>query len=200
MKCLLKLGCGLGLSVLMAGQALADTGIFVGAGGGQANLQDYSCGGCGSPIGSLDDSDTAITAFGGYRFNSYFAALAGYADLGETTASGEADDWQDKLEADAMYVALRGIIPLSPSFELHATAGMAWWDQSVTFTGIPTGDFDGNDMMYGAGATFRFGGKKAMGVQLDFTNFVDVGTDDPLLGHKNDINMLTLNFIYQIVR
>lgn len=189
-----------GLSVFLASPAAADSGVLVGAGGGQSNLQDYSCSGCGSPIGSLDDSDTAITAFGGYRFNSYIAALAGYADLGETTASGEGGDWQDKLEADAMYLAGRGILPLSPSFELHATVGMAFWDQSVTFTGIPTGNFDGNDMMYGAGATFRFGANKAMGVQVDFTNFVDVGTDDPLLGHKNDINMLTLNFIYQFVR
>jgi hypothetical protein len=45
-------------------------------------------------------------------------------------------------------------------------------------------------MMYGAGATFDSAAKRRR-AQLDFTNFVDVALI-PLLGHKNDINMLTL--------
>jgi OOP family OmpA-OmpF porin len=36
---------------------------------------------------SCDDGDTAWKVFGGYQFNRHFALEAGYANLGEATAS-----------------------------------------------------------------------------------------------------------------
>lgn len=185
------------LLALLAGPAAADSGVIVGLGLGQSNLQDYRCDDCGTPIASVDDKDTAWTVFAGYRFNPYVAVLAGYADLGKTTASGTGGAWQDKLEADGWYAAVRGILPLPANFEAYATLGVFWWDQKVTFTGIPTGKFDGSDPMYGLGVAYRFGPKNAMSVQVDWTRFKDVGTNDPTLGHKNDIDLYAVNFVYQ---
>jgi hypothetical protein len=186
------------VAACLAGPALADSGVILGLGLGESNLQDYRCDDCGAPIVSVDDQDTAWMVFAGYRFNPYVAVLGGYADLGKTTASGAGGDWQDRLEADGWFAAVRGILPLPANFEAHATLGMFWWNQKVTFTGIPPGKFDGNAPMYGLGVTYRFGPKKAMGVQVDWTRFKDVGTHDPDLGHKNDIDLYTVNFVYQL--
>lgn len=197
MNKLINASLAVSLAACLAAPAMADSGVIVGAGYGQSNLKHYKCDGCGAPIASLDDEDDAWTAFAGYRFNPYLAVLGGYADLGETKASGVGGAWHDKIEIDGWYVAVRGILPLPANFEAHATLGMYWWDQTVTFTGIPSDDFTGNEPMYGLGVTYRFGPQNAMGVQLDWTRFESVGTNDPTLGHKNDIDLYSVNFVYQ---
>ena len=59
-------------------QAAEQPGFYVGAGAGQAMIDD----------GDLDDEDTAFSAFAGYDFNRYFGLEAGYADFGKIEPSG----------------------------------------------------------------------------------------------------------------
>lgn len=95
------------LAMLLAGVAEAKpqgAGVFFGIGGGSATYDqdrgDYDLiardafSGAGLPIVSLqsqlDDSDSTLAVFGGYRFNRYIAVEGGYLDLGEVTYSANA--------------------------------------------------------------------------------------------------------------
>ncbi len=162
---------------------------------GQSDLQSYSCSGCGSPVGSLDETDTAFGLFAGYQVNPYLGVHAGYVDLGETKASGRSGDWRDKLEADGVFLRVRGTLPYG-GFYGFVEAGLFLWDQKVTFASgsfSDSGSFDSTDPMYGIGGGYRFG---LWGVEASYTRFQDVGTNDPDLGHENDIDLLSVNVLY----
>lgn len=192
-------------------QAAADQGFFnepAIIGGillGGSELKSYSCTDCGSPVGDLDDSDTAWGAFVGYRPNRYVALLLGYIDLNETTASGRDDDWTDRLEADGFELKLRGSWPFSDYYFVYADLGVFLWDQNVTFgfgdgeeTSTLSGSFDSTDMTFGFGVGYRLPvGENAVVFSAGWSRFQDVGTNDPELGHKNDIDLIGGNISYE---
>jgi len=219
--CLLMVaGLGTGLPVpAMAQGFFADQAIIGGALLGRSELKSYSCTGCGSPIGDLDDTDTAWGVFGGYRPNRFLAAMLGYIDLNETTAAGEEGDWTDKLEADGIELKVRGMYPFGDFF-VFADLGLFFWDQKVRFgfgdgeynppdiesvsaqengdSSALSGSFDGNDLTYGFGAGYRLAlGSNAVVFTAGWSRFQDVGTNDPELGHQNDIDLWSATVSYE---
>ncbi len=179
----------------------AGTGFFAGAGLGASANQDYDCQGCGA-ITSQDDSGTAGKMFAGYRFHPNFSLVGGYANLADTTAGGVAPVFSDKLEVDGWFLGAQGIVPISKAVEAFATLGAFNWTQKVTYSQTApawagSGSFDGNDLMYGLGISYDLGKPDRVKLQGEWMRFKDVGTHDPNLGHMDDYDLYTINFIYQ---
>ena len=59
------------------------SGVYLGAGVGQFNVQIDDINQTDNAIQRLDDNDAAWKAFVGYRFNPYIALEAAYIDLGK---------------------------------------------------------------------------------------------------------------------
>ena len=111
------------VSLLVAGALLptaasAQASWYLGAGAGQSAVkgspgeveQGFLIDDAFTASGTtLDKKDTAWKLYGGYRFNRFFAAEAGYADLGKASFS------------TTIVAAPVGTTP-SPPFPIHATA------------------------------------------------------------------------------
>jgi opacity protein-like surface antigen len=187
--------------------ALAEWSWLVGAGGGQSEVQDYSCGGC-PPINSVDDTDTAylVTAQARYtmpgasKWIPGFGIATEYVDLGELNASGPTVT--DKLEASAWSLLFVPTWDVFGAFQLFAEVGVAWWQQDVTYKEVggfqASGDFDDSDSVYGLGMGYGFGRDARIGVKVKWLRFKDVGDpDDPDLSHQYDIDLYGIVFDYR---
>lgn len=148
--------------LLAAGQASAQTenesGLYVGGGVGQFNLEIDGLDGVDEAIDGLDADDTAWKVFVGYRLNQYLSFEAAYVDFGspedEFTATGSSGDYQVQLSGFAPYVV--GTIPLGP-VELSARVGYYFYDVETRADfddltqDVFTSDDSGEDLLYGVG-------------------------------------------------
>ncbi|HSS66877.1 MAG TPA: outer membrane beta-barrel protein, partial [Gammaproteobacteria bacterium] len=127
-----------------------EAGFYVGAGGGFTTVDlcdDLRAIGATS----CDDSDVGFKVFGGFKFNQYFAAEAGYADLGEVSAS--APGVTATAEVDGFQVAAVGSYPIE-QVSLLAKVGIYAWDGEIS-TNVGNFDDDGTDIMFGLGGAFH---------------------------------------------
>ena len=131
--------------------ALADSGFYVGAAVGGAT-QDIEL--SGAP--ELEEDDTAVKVFGGYKFDMPVVDLSvevGYVDFGDAeidTAAGE-------LVFASTGINLWGVagFELGP-VDLFAKVGVIAWDVDTTTFAGGVGD-DGTDLGLGLGAGFDIG-------------------------------------------
>lgn len=127
---------------------------------------------------SVDDTDTLYGVGLGYSFNDYFSIEAGFADLGETSASSRGPisanlygsnvtiDGKIALDANGFFYGIRGDLPITESFNLFARLGMLHWQSDADVSGTVTidgtsssGSFsenidDGTDPYVGIGADY----------------------------------------------
>ncbi len=145
----------LGLSTnpaLAQGMGLGEGGgFYVGAGGGFTSVDvcdDLNALGATS----CDDDDVGFKIFGGLKFNQYFAAEAGYVNLGEVSATllGVGVD----VDADGFQLAAVGMYPIE-QFSLLGKVGIYFWDLEASGGGATVSD-DGTDIMFGIGGAFHF--------------------------------------------
>lgn len=158
---------------------------------------------------SLDDSGTAWSVVGGWKFSEYFAAEIGYLNLGKAKyrAEGLVTDGFDlydatfgmDISAKGPTAALVGIAPIGEQFDLHARLGMFFakskFDFSASLDGIGASDsFDAssNDLFYGIGAAYRFTDRFSL--TLDYLIYKDVGDEDET--GEADIDSLTLGAVF----
>jgi hypothetical protein len=139
------------------------SGVYLGAGVGQFNVQIDDIDQTDNAIQRLDDDDAAWKAFVGYRFNPYIALEAAYIDLGKpngrSDASGSSGDYRLRLKGFAPYII--GTLPIGP-VELFGKAGYYFYDVDlrVDIDDPLAPDFDSSksdeDFIYGVGigATF----------------------------------------------
>lgn len=141
------------LTLMATATQAADQGFYVGAGTGQAKVEDQPSQLSGQ---TFDESSTPYRVFGGYRLGLIpildFAAEVGYRDLGKAEASvgGSSTTYQAK-GADAAILAIFPIL----GFDLFGKAGVMQYDLDKTFNGVTTGH-SGTAPLYGAGVGFRF--------------------------------------------
>jgi OOP family OmpA-OmpF porin len=139
------------LSLATAAWADGETGLYLGAGVGQFNVQADDIDDLGPIVEEFDSDATTFKVFGGWRFSRYLAAELDYLDLG----SPDDDVSGQKIDADisgfAPYVI--GTVPLGP-IELFGKVGYLFYDLDVTSSGqtnaIASGSQD--DFIYGLGA------------------------------------------------
>jgi OmpA-OmpF porin, OOP family len=150
---------------------------------------------------SVDDSDVAWSILAGYQVGRYFAVEAAYVDLGsaEYRYKGEAGriggtlfpprpaallpaDSTITIDSSGFSITGSGILPLGERFDLHAKLGVFIANTELSSTIQATnrnssGDIedDSQDLIYGAGATYRF--TERWSVSLDWQRYSGLGID-----------------------
>ncbi len=154
---------------------------YVGAGLGQASVDIDA-----SPIGgvqpNVDDSDTAIKLFAGYKFHPQIAAEIGYMDLGEygVTWDDGVDYIKVGIDASAIYAAVVGFLPINDQVSFMGKAGFARWDtdyreSSSLFASFNSSD-SGTEPMFGVGIMFSAANNLAL--RAEFERLLDVGDEN----------------------
>lgn len=132
---------------------------YFGLGAGRAN---YS--------GDLDDS-SGFKAFGGYRFNDWVGAQAGYVNLGEF----DAEEGPGSVEIDGYEASVVGRVPVNPDFYLLGKAGLYVWDLSVNnLPGVK--EEDGTEGLVGIGGEFLLPSR--IGLRVEWEKYANVGEED----------------------
>jgi opacity protein-like surface antigen len=139
------------------------SGLYVGAGVGQFNVQIDDLDQTDDAIERLDDDDAAWKAFVGWRFNPYIALEAAYIDFGTPSSRldtfGSNGDFRVDVSGFAPYVI--GTIPVGP-VELFAKVGYYFYDTDlrVDIDDPLAPDIDSSssdeDLLYGAGVGLTF--------------------------------------------
>jgi hypothetical protein len=163
--------------------ALADGGIYLGAGVGRANLRDENVPGGGAVF---DAKSTAYKGFLGYRFGGLplvdLAAEAAYTDFGAPTEDTGARSLQYKLKGAS--VAGLAILPLGP-IDLYGKGGMLSWNLDRMVNGA-TQTNKGTSPFYGAGLGFKLFG---LGVRAEYEYYKVKNIDS--------VQMLSVSALYQ---
>lgn len=155
-------------SALLAALALpgfaaqAESGIYIGGGVSQANIQDSP----GNPAGtSFDESAVGARLFAGYHLDVLpiikFAAEVGYRELGQASRSDSGVD--TKYRVHGPDYALMAGVGLGP-VDLFGRAGAMNYKLQKDIGGAKS-DFDGTAPVYGVGAWFTLFG---VGVRAEF--------------------------------
>jgi OOP family OmpA-OmpF porin len=144
----------------------ADTGLYVGASIGQADLDI--------------DKDTAWKIFGGYQLNRNLSVELGYTNLGEVsetvlgvTASAEATAW----EVIGLYK-----FPVANQFSIYGLAGIAMVEAEARALGVTVSD-DSTELTFGVGA------------QYDFSTNVGLRAQWQRYGADEDIDVISLGVV-----
>jgi len=149
-----------------------DSGFYVGAGIGNAKLQDKIGNGEAGHV-NFDSDDTSFKALAGYMFIKYLGLELAYNDFG--TPSDKFNNVGVKAKADnasAWTGELVGQLPLGP-VDLFVKGGIASYSADVKAKFIEGGNLgkdnkNGEEAVYGAGAEFNIG---AFAIRGEFEYF-----------------------------
>jgi hypothetical protein len=173
------------VGALLPFSAMADTGFYIGGSAGGATIE-ADLGGVSIPglPSSIDEDDTALKVFIGYKFELPVISLGiegGYVDLGEP----DINILGDELLIDVTGVNLWGIASLDMGlFDVFGKLGYISWDVEADYLGSRESD-DGSDLGYGLGASFDIGPLEIRG------EYEIYDLDDA------DVSMLSLGLAYQ---
>ncbi|MGB5256525.1 MAG: porin [Woeseiaceae bacterium] len=137
--------------------ALAAGGFYIGGSAGgatvESDLNGISIPGLPS---SIDEDDTALKLFGGYKFELPVISVGiegGYVDLGEP----DIDVLGDPLKFDVTGINLWGVASIDLGlFDVFGKLGYIAWDVEADYLGASESE-DGSDLGYGLGAAFELG-------------------------------------------
>lgn len=124
----------------------------------------------------LNDDDSVFNIAVGAKLNQNFAVEGGYVDLGEYGFTKK--HYSAKAEADAIYIAAVGSLPVSNKVALTGKVGLAFWDIKVTESLLEYVDIskeDGTDVFYGIGASVKV--SKKVNLVADYTVYDLDGLD-----------------------
>ncbi len=156
---------------LVGPAAYADSGFYLGASLGDANVEFDDFG--------IDDNDSASKIFGGFIFDMPvvdFAIEAAYVDLGSPSGTL----FGDSVDLDVKAISAFGVAGLDYGlFGFFAKAGLVSWDADIAAAGLPVGAESGSDPAYGLGFRLTF---SSVEVRLEYEIFdiADVETVDML--------------------
>ena len=136
------------LAVLMPVTAIADSGFFLAASVGSAELsEDFD----GFDI-EADSMAYRITA--GWRFSDYLAVEGGYHNFGdfEQTIDIAGTPTDLSFKADGFTIGGVGSLPLGERFALFARAGAFFWDGDADINNVTRATPEDTNLYLGAGA------------------------------------------------
>lgn len=179
----MKRTCVCAAWLMLAGGAAADeSGPYVSAGLGQAEMRSESA--LGQLIVSEDKDDLSWTLGAGYRFSRYIALDLGYVDLGEVEANLATPDpaeynGRDSFAAEGPTLALVAMVPIG-YWEPYVRAGVLFSKTQSRFDGQVLdhplkhrSKDNSDDPFFGAGLRLRV--TEPLRVYLDVTYFDEVG-------------------------
>ena len=138
-----------------------DAGFYLGAGVGEARQHNDV----------FDGSDTSFRFLGGYSFNRYFAAEAGYIDAG--TQKDTIGVFEVKASSDGAFVAVLDKLPLGKIVAPYAKLGYVFYDgaETVSFAGaVSRESTSGDEALFGGGLEFRIGGHARLRAEYEKVN------------------------------
>ena len=211
------LGAVLVLVPLVVSVPVQAAGWYVGAGLGVGHAADADSNvfgsvailsGGGIPvIGSYDSSNPLVQVFGGYQFNRYVAAEAGYTDFGSYTLNGLAAVGNGYVAVsetdriDALYIAAVGSIPLTSSVSLFGKLGLASSRDRetcyVTGAACPSVSSSQTEPVIGVGVEFPFTPvrlRQHLAMRVEYDVFPSIGNGMEYTAGNFDA--LTVNGIY----
>jgi OmpA-OmpF porin, OOP family len=159
------LACGLAGGVAHADD---DAGFYLGTGIGQAREKS----------GPFEGSDTSFRVFGGYSFNRFFAAEAGYIDGGNI--DDDIGPYRVSIASEGLYAAGLAKLPLGDNFELFAKLGWVFHDSTETVSlgsqrnSESTSD---SDFLFGGGVALKLGKNFQLRAEYDKVNVSDAAFD-----------------------
>ncbi|HEV3010285.1 MAG TPA: outer membrane beta-barrel protein [Burkholderiales bacterium] len=174
-----------------------DAGFYVGGALGQVEHQDA----CEGASISCDEKDTGWKVFAGYQFNRYIAAELGYADLGESSASGVVGPITARanFEVTAWELVAVGSYPVMERLSLFGKLGLYRAETELTGSGtvgtlvIPVSEKESNaDVTFGFGVRFNI--TRNLGVRAEWQRYLDVGGDD--VG-ESDVDFISLGVVFR---
>jgi len=173
------------LLLVSCGIANADApksrGLYVGGSAGSVVLDDD-----GASAGQLEDSDTVVTAFLGYKLFRYLSLEARYSNLGTYS------DSIDTLDITAVSINAVAMLPLGSSgWELFAQAGMAQIGVDLNVQGVE--DLDDNAVTAGLGVRWHITQNIALGAEVDAYAW-----SNDTIGSDFDLGVATQQLTFQI--
>jgi len=155
-------------AAFVAGNAAADTGLYVGGSVGQATIETSETiddGQGGFEDVDFDEDDIGYKIYGGWMFLPFLGVEGGYIDFG--TPEGDFDstpfgNLDVETEADGWEGYVVGMLPLGP-VELFAKAGLLAYDVEAKVSGAgnsASASDSGEELAYGVGASIGFGNLK----------------------------------------
>ncbi len=161
-------------------------GLCFGLTNAQANSDEpYGYAGLGLGQGKsdfFDDDDKAIKLFGGYSFDTNFAAEIEYGDLGKYTSTSTG------VTGDYATLGFSGILKgkVLKNVELFGKLGLHAWDVDFTNSFAST-SADGTDIFGGVGANINLNN---FAIRFEYERFtIDSGDED--------VDLFSGNLIYK---
>lgn len=117
-----------------------------------------------------DGSDESFKFYGGLRFHDNLAVELSYQDLGKIR--DREDGLTTTAESDGVNLSLHGIIPVEGIGYFYGKIGYMLWDTEYTRIGVSrsVSDDDGEELTYGLGFAFLFGGRYDFRVEYERLN------------------------------
>jgi OmpA-OmpF porin, OOP family len=199
----MKRNVAITVAILAAAAAAAcpawsqDTGAYLGASIGQVEHKE----GCEGVSISCDQKDSSWRVFGGYQFNRHLAVELGYADLGESNASGTqlGVNVSATAEVTAWDVSAVGSFPLLDKLFAYGRAGIYLAETEVSATGTLAGfsrsqsESESNTgLVLGLGLKYEF--LRNFAVRAEWQRYFEVGGGE--VG-ESDVDVLSLGVLYR---
>jgi OOP family OmpA-OmpF porin len=183
-------------SLLFASFTVSAANLYVGAGVGQSEYDDFGTDASGLDDGSIiaadiNDTDTGIRLFIGAGINPNLSIELGYVDLGEFTIDAISDgsgflyapgDVSLDIPADGVDLSFIGKLPVGTNGSLNLRVGFLMWDAKAKLadtTGSISVSDDGNDIFFAFGGEYRF--TEQLGLRGEYAIYDLDGTDVNLL-------------------
>jgi OmpA-OmpF porin, OOP family len=158
---------------------------------------------------SLDDSGSAWSISGGWRFSRYIAVEVGYLDLGSSKYAADGTVFVPTvgvvpaattidISVEGPTVAAVAFAPIGEKFDVHGRLGMLFADTTFDF-GVSLGnvtetdDFSSSseDFFGSIGGAYHF--TPNLAASLDYSLFSGIGDEDSAEG---DVDSITLGLQY----
>jgi OOP family OmpA-OmpF porin len=187
------------LALVGAGPAAAadDYGWIAGFGTGQAKQKDFRL-----PTTNYDDTDTVVSAFGGYQFTRYFAMAGGYLDLGKFHAQGTASfgPYDQTMKVDGFHVFGVGSYPVADRVSVTGTLGAYRWNYKFSEPAIgvdPARSLSdsGVSPTFGIGVNIDIFSKRGTYLHIGWQRFLNVGNRNTV-EHENDYDLFMVGVVY----
>jgi hypothetical protein len=155
-------------ALCLSSATAADSGFYIGAGAGQAQIKDETANPNGAGTIGFDARSTSYKAFGGYRLSAIpildFAGEVGYINFGKPSRTIMGQNVEYKAQGGS--AAGLVIFPLGP-VDFFGKAGALYSSIDKNIGGT-TSSKTGTNAMYGAGVGFRLG---RFGIRAEYEYF-----------------------------
>lgn len=145
-----------------------ESGLYLGGSYGYLKVKDDE---------DFEDDNDAYQFILGADLNSFVGFEGSYIDFGEYGGN------LAKADADGFTLAVKGTLPLTDFFSLHAKGGQLWWDADYEVVGYD-GNADGEELFWGVGAAFAV--TENVDITLDYTRYNIEFTEDEVGLLAND--------------